>query len=385
MASAFGVSPLLAKAAAFALLLLASLALTWVFSSNPLKRRRGSSILAAVAVFYFLALWVATKEQRVSRRGDPLQCYVVTEHGIVWRDIRYLGTDPETGRPCEPAKPYLLPTLARLDELLRLGRPLEVIDPKGRFFTSIGDPVVWYYRTKDGNFEFYNAPGFRPRSGEQLQPITKAVVDEWERREVERTEAEHRRLAALETAKLEAEAAVKRRQEEDRLAHMRSLVVAGTAGDVDQALGLAIVPSRANSALDRLAAERLPEVLARTVPGPVHVIPAMFTDGFFNEGYFTKAFTGDPTPLTESEALARAHRVALGQIETTCTPNSSIQGVTNCRVTLLLKAFGEGGRIVATEHLGETGPGFSEQDAVVRGVELLVEHSGARILQAAGR
>ena len=74
----------------------------------------------------------------------------------------------------------VVPQAKKLRHTLKMPFP-EVIDPKGRFFTSIGDPVVWYYRTKDGNFEFYDVPGFRPRSGEQLQPITKAVVDEWER------------------------------------------------------------------------------------------------------------------------------------------------------------------------------------------------------------
>jgi hypothetical protein len=75
--------------------------------------------------------------------------------------------------------------------------------------------------------------------------------------------------------------------------------------------------------------------------------------------------------------------VALGQTETACTPNSAMQGVTNCQVALALKVFGEDGRIVDTQRLSEIGPGFSEQDAVARGVELLVERSGARILGGA--
>jgi hypothetical protein len=60
-------------------------------------------------------------------------------------------------------------------------------------------------------------------------------------------------------------------------------------------------------------------------------------------------------------------------------------GMMSCRVTLSLKVFGENGRIIDTAHLAEIGPEFSEQGAVVRGVELLVERSGARILQATGR
>ncbi len=286
VASAFGISPLLAKAAAFALLLPASMALWLLLSLSKAKRRWGNAILATAAVLYFLALWFGTKDQKVSRRGDPLQCYVVTEQGVAWRDIRYLGTDPQTGRPCEAAKPYLLPKLARLNEILRSGLPLEPVDPKGHFFTPIGDPIIWFYRTKDGELEFYDAPGVRPR-GDQLQPITKVIVEEWERRESEKAEAERRRLAVLEKARLDAEAAMKRQQEEDRRAHMRSLVIASTAGDLAQTFGLAITPSRPDSALDRLAAERLPELLTRIAPNSVHVIPAMLTEDFVKEGFFT--------------------------------------------------------------------------------------------------
>ena len=60
-------------------------------------------------------------------------------------------------------------------------------------------------------------------------------------------------------------------------------------------------------------------------------------------------------------------------------------GVTSCRVALLLKVFGEDGKIIDTVHLAEIGPEFSEQGALVRGVELLAERSGARILQATRR
>src|SRR3712207_7801762 len=54
-------------------------------------------------------------------------------------------------------------------------------------------------------------------------------------------------------------------------------------------------------------------------------------------------------------SFARARRVALGQTETACTPNGPMPGATSCRVTLLLKMFGEGDGIIDTAHLAETG------------------------------
>jgi hypothetical protein len=123
-------------------------------------------------------------------------------------------------------------------------------------------------------------------SGDRLQPVTKAVVEAWERREAERAEAERQRQAALEKARVEAEAAAKRQQEEARLAHMRALVPVGASAD------LAIVPSRPGNALDRLAAERLPGLLARAAPGTVRVVPAMFADGVVNGGLLRDRLRG---------------------------------------------------------------------------------------------
>jgi hypothetical protein len=97
LASALGVSPLLAQAATAVLVLPAVAVLAWAVSFSKVERRRGQSIIAAVAVVYLVVLWSATMDQRVSRQGEPLQGYVVTEQGLVWRDIRYRGTDPATG------------------------------------------------------------------------------------------------------------------------------------------------------------------------------------------------------------------------------------------------------------------------------------------------
>jgi hypothetical protein len=45
-----------------------------------------------------------------------------------------------------------------------------------RFFGKNGEPLYWYAKG-DGGTELYDAPGFHPRTGIKLLPITKEVAE----------------------------------------------------------------------------------------------------------------------------------------------------------------------------------------------------------------
>ncbi|MBT9171615.1 MAG: hypothetical protein DDT18_02003 [Actinobacteria bacterium] len=46
-----------------------------------------------------------------------------------------------------------------------------------KFFRSDGEPLIWYYRTGDGQFELFNRKGHHPIYKEKLKPVTPDVVD----------------------------------------------------------------------------------------------------------------------------------------------------------------------------------------------------------------
>lgn len=424
VAQAFGVSPLLSKMVAVALVLPAVAALGWMFSFDEGKRLLGRSMLAALAVLYFGGLWLAMREQKVTRNGEPLQCYVVDEHGVLWRDIRYLGIDPETGRPCEAVEARLIPTLERLDGLLRAGKAFEPVDPKGRFFSAIGEPVVWFRRDGAGDYEFFDAPGHHPGTGERLEPMTLAAAEDWRRREAEKVEIarreEERQRAEAEAREHEAElrrqeqARIERQQreageaerarqaelarqaeeaarlaeaqrrEQERLARLRRLVMSGSMEDADGTLGVTVVPSRPDDPLDQSAAMRLSDRLADMATPPRRVLPALLSADFVKEGHFARVYAGDITPLREAEAFRRAARILLGEVATSCAANASVQGIASCRITLAYKVFGADAGMLDSGQIVETGPGFSIDKAVERGVDLMVQRSGARLLKATG-
>ena len=425
-----GLSPPLIKSLALAALVPVLILIGWVISFSRTKRRFGLIVLVGLAATYFGALAFLTLDQRVSRTGDALQCYVVTAMGVTWRDIQYQGIDPSTGRQCEPAKPYLLPTLARLDELLRAGRSLEPIRPNGRFFSPVGDPIVWYHREPDVSLTFFDAPGFDPVTGDRLEPINKSIVREWqefqakqaaadaaqladqerERLEAEKQqaaltameqEAEHERAqeAALrqdqESARLEAErqqaalaaraqeAENARTQEATRLEAMRSLVIIDPEHD-PASLGFAIVPARPKSDLDVLAAQLLQPAFAKAAPKSVSIVPSLFNSRFFSDGFFDAVLAGDMVPIRESEALSHVGRIVLGTVRVDCASNPAVADLTNCTVVMSYVTLGAGPKQVAGGRIDDIGPGIDEQTATARAMELLAQRSAGPIFANIG-
>jgi hypothetical protein len=58
--------------------------------------------------------------------------------------------------------------------------PQRIPDPVEFFDKTTGKVKVWYWRAESG-YEFYDAPGFHPRTGEALTGVTLDVITEWQR------------------------------------------------------------------------------------------------------------------------------------------------------------------------------------------------------------
>jgi hypothetical protein len=57
--------------------------------------------------------------------------------------------------------------------------PQRILDPVEFFDKTTGKVKVWYWRAESG-YEFYDAPGFHPRTGQALTGVTLDVITEWQ-------------------------------------------------------------------------------------------------------------------------------------------------------------------------------------------------------------
>jgi TPR repeat protein len=103
------------------------------------------------------------------------KCYVITRDGVRYSDKP--GIDQLTGRQCREMSDQLI---ERLREYEKGKRPTKIVSHEPTFFDlATGESIVWYLKTTAGQIELFDLMGFHPTTGEELLPVTKEVVNEW--------------------------------------------------------------------------------------------------------------------------------------------------------------------------------------------------------------
>jgi hypothetical protein len=150
------------------------------------------------------------------RTGDAIVWYSRGANNII-EIFDLMGFHPQTG---EELLPITKDVVERWRSNKGRGVPKRVDPGQYEFFDPrTGEPRAWYWRSEKGEYEFYDNPGFHPRTGEPLLVVSKEAlakrIKEIEDQEKRRKEEEER--AKQEKAKRDEE---NRReaaqQEEDR-------------------------------------------------------------------------------------------------------------------------------------------------------------------------
>jgi TPR repeat protein len=174
IAQVFNLDQHFARALALVVWALIIFFLSKLFSLSRASRRFGFFGLLALLAGHALLLSHGTRDQFFeANSGEATKCYVLTRDG----EVRYLenpGVDPVTGRTC---RVYTQETAERLQAYAKGKRPERIFQVEPSFFDlRTGEPIVWYWRDKDGRVELFNLMGFHPESGEELQPVNPDVI-----------------------------------------------------------------------------------------------------------------------------------------------------------------------------------------------------------------
>lgn len=155
--------------------------------------------------------------------GEPVVWYSKNDRGQI-QLFDLMGFHPQTGDELVPVTRDIVETWKQQNAKLVRRVPLLIPDAEkfGFFDPTTGAAKVWYWRNETGQYEFYDGPGFHPRSGDQFQIVTRDVISEWrQQQEViaarKKAEQEQREKEARERAEREAQLA-REAAERDRLA-----------------------------------------------------------------------------------------------------------------------------------------------------------------------
>ncbi|RIV45612.1 hypothetical protein [Flagellimonas pelagia] len=115
-------------------------------------------ILIVIVILY----WPLNKEQGIANNG---KC-------MAWADSLYVKVDctsqpfSKFGTKVEPLDPARLKNLKKVE-----------VNMASDFFTEDGKPMIWYSKNKDGEMEYFTAPGLHPITGETLKKITPYIIE----------------------------------------------------------------------------------------------------------------------------------------------------------------------------------------------------------------
>lgn len=141
------------------------------------------------------------------RTSEPIVWYV--EHGGEIEIFDLLGYHPETGEELLPVTPEIVDRWNAQQANAKRKRPAPVDPDTHPFFDpKTGRPNIWHSPGENGALEFFDGPGFHPRTGKALTEITRDFAD---KRSQERARARVEEAEAL--ARIEAEARAKKEAE----------------------------------------------------------------------------------------------------------------------------------------------------------------------------
>lgn len=163
------------------IVLLLLLPLIWVIPVLFKRTHRNNklawaTVLIYISVFFISMFFIGRGKYFKHRDKTPLQWYALTDKGLKLYDSP--GFDPVSGIELKP----VTPDIVRRIDLLKQGDP-ERTDPETAvWFNPItGEPQLWYCAVEENTFEFFNKPGYHPRTGKDLMPVSREFYTTWQR------------------------------------------------------------------------------------------------------------------------------------------------------------------------------------------------------------
>ena len=369
--------------------------LLWVIPNTVRGNYKKQAKAAGMLYFgvFFLSIYFMSKDIYFSHSGnETLKWYALTPEGVKFSDTP--GRDPVYGITLKPVTPEVIRKL----KLLQKG-DIKPIDPSNFiFFNPItGEAQAWYYKYPDGTVEFFDKPGYHPISGESLEPITKQVLFEWRDSQAKKaprkpeagvggtprpsatgtpsggvsaskgssTAPQERKPTAEGVKNISEREAVK---EESRLALFKS----GVSDNFVTYRGMINVA---------ILVESLGETKGKDVLyGHLKSNKINFITTFFQEdlilknGFFYEIYNGKTDLLKKSDVMSKIDYLVIGKLNLSFKRGTELDNkLIVCNSSMSYKVVNKFSELFSRDNISTVGPGYSEEAALNRSMEILTE------------
>lgn len=114
-----------------------------------------------------------TNNETIDNTINPnIDTHLIENKCMTWADSLYIPISCNTaplskyGTKVEPLIKIKLKNMKKVD-----------VNAAYTFFSEDGKPLIWYYKNKEGEIEYFTAPGLHPVTGETLKKITPYIIE----------------------------------------------------------------------------------------------------------------------------------------------------------------------------------------------------------------
>ncbi len=332
------------------------------------KRISQLIVLVYIALFFFSMYLLGRNTYFNHATNEPSKFYTVTPEGIRFFDSP--GFDPVYGKELKPVTPQLIEQIRRSQK--GLGPKHVTISENTEFFDSITrEPKIWYYKDSEGNYEFFDQPGYHPVYYEDLKPINKDVVIDFNKtlKQEEERQATEKRENELISEAAEKEKAKKEKLESKKLfiqTNINSLI--SNDSSISE-IGIAIKEKGGNNVSPnsvRLKDKIGDKISKENVKG----LTGFFKKQFYENGYFEDLLQGNSQVAIDLELGKHIDYVVLGDKKSTFSQDARLGDLISCSLELDLKIImAETGEMVAFQSIKESGIGIDNNKAEDQAIE----------------
>lgn len=115
----------------------------------------------------------------------------------------------------------------------------------------------------------------------------------------------------------------------------------------------------------------------------VNIILNLFKEKLFkSKGFFEEIYKGDTQLLQQAAALARIDYLILGRLNYSFQRQAEIdKDLISCNINFSYKVINKEAEVIKADTVSVIGPGFSQEAALERGLEILSERYSQRIFK----
>lgn len=347
------------------------------------KHRKTARAIGLLYVgVFFLALFFLSRDIYFAHSGkEVVKWYALTPEGVRLYDSP--GIDSVYGITLKPVTPEVIQKLKLWEKGMG---DFQLVNPANvTWFNPVtGDPQLWYYRYSDGTFEFYNKPAHHPITGELLKTVTKQIYFEWrEKAKVKPLSVKSQAYSGGDEKGKEQHIAMGQRpqinEKERRLQDFKSII--NRVNNIDPrkpSIAVVISSKRTESGI---SPENSLYNLLKTEK--INIIVNLFKEELFKaKGFFREIYDGDTRLLRQTDVLSKIDNLILGRLNYSFQKGAGIdRDLVSCSINFSYKVINKKGEIIRSDSISVIGPGFSEDAALERGLEMLAEKYSDRILK----